>query len=214
MSELSSTVEAKRTTRWVRTAGIGTMFGSGAVLAATIVDNVTEVTSTQGTSEYVLSWAMLAIGAVLLFAGAVALYARYGQEYGRLGITGTAIAGLGFLSMTVGGMWSTVYTGPAEASTPGGLTFAGLLLAALGSLVLAFGLRRTNVATRAATLLIVAPVVLVATFIIGETITAITSIDVMWILFLTTFCIGWIALGDALRSSPELTVAEETAPVA
>lgn len=214
MSELRSTVEAKQPTGWIRTAGIGTMLGSVAVLAAAIIDNVTEVTSAQGTIEYVVSWAMLAIGAFLLLAGTGALYARYGEDYGRLGIAGTAIAGLGFLSMTVGSVWSAVYAGPAEASLPGGFTFAGLLLATLGSLVLGLGLRRANVVTRAAALLIAAPVVLVATFVGGETITTITNIDLMWILFLVTFCAGWVALGDALRYSPESTAAESASSVA
>ena len=215
MSEVSSIVEAKRTTRWVRAAGIGAMIGAGAVLAASIVDNVTEVTDTPATAEYVTTWAMFAVGAFLLLAGAMAIHTRYGEEYGRLGTAGTAIAGLGFLSMIVGGAWSAIDTAPTvEASTAGGFAFMGLLVAVFGSLVLAIAFRRAGVVGRAAALLIAAPVVLVAGFVVGEAISAVVSIDAMWILFLLTFCAGWIALGDALRHSPESAVAEAAAPAA
>ena len=104
MTELSSTVETKRTKRWLKTAGIGTMFGGGAVLTASILDNVTQITEGPPTAGYVTTWAMYAIGALLLLVGAAAVHARYGEEYGRLGTLATAVAGLGFLSMTAGGM--------------------------------------------------------------------------------------------------------------
>ena len=214
MNTLSSTAEAKRTTRWIKTAGIGAMFGSAAVLAASILDNVTTITDTPATAEYVALWAMFALGAFLLLAGVMAVYIRYSDDYGRLGTVGTVVAGLGFLSMAVGGAWSAVTTGSTVASPAGGFAFAGLLVAVLGSLVLALGLRRAGVATRAAALLIAAPVVLVATFVVGEALAAVVSIDMLWILFLVTFCVGWVALGDALRHSSESTIAEATAPVA
>lgn len=215
MADISSTVQAKRTTRWIRTAGIGAMIGSGAVLAATLIDNLTDITSVPATPEYVATWTMLTVGALLLLLGAIAVYARYDDEFGYVGASGTAIAGLGFLSMIVGGAWSAIYTGPANETLPGGgLVFAGLLVAMLGSLVLAFGLRRAQVATRAAMLLFAAPVVLVLTFIVGEAVTDVVNVDLMWILFLITFSTGWIALGDALRFVPEVTVTEPTTPVA
>ena len=110
-SEISGTVEAKRTTRWIKTAGIGAMVGSGAVLAASIVDNVTQVTDTPATAEYVATWTTFAIGALLLLAGAIR--GRYGDEYGRPGVAGTALAGLSFLSMIVGGVWSAIDTASA-----------------------------------------------------------------------------------------------------
>ncbi len=213
MNAHSSIAETKRTTRWTKTAGIGAMVGSVAVLAASILDNVTAITSTPATAEYVALWAMFAVGALLLLVGAVAVYTRYSRDYGRLGTVGTALAGLGFLSMTLGGAWSVVYTGSAVASPAGGFAFAGLFAAVLGSLVLAIGLRRASIATRAAVLLIAAPVVLVASFVVSETLAAVVSIDVLWILFLVTFCAGWVALGDALRHSPESGVTTAT-PVA
>ena len=215
MNELSGTVEATRTPRWIRTAGIGAMIGSGAVLLASTLDNLTAYTTTPATAEYVTTWAMFTVGALLLLAGAAAVHTRYGDIYGRLGLAGTAIAALGFISMTVGGAWSLLYTGPAvDSSTAGGFAFVGLLVALIGSLVLAVSLRRIGMATRAVWLLIAAPVVLVATFVVGEAITALTSIDAVWILFLITFCAGWIALGDALRTSSEVTVPEPAVPTA
>lgn len=215
MASISSTVQAKRTTRWIRTAGIGAMVGSGAVLLATLIDTLTDFTSIPATPEYVATWAMLTVGAVLLLLGAVAVYARYDDEFGYLGTSGAVIAGLGFLSMVIGGAWSAIYTGPAGETLPGGgLVFAGLLVAMLGSLVLAFGLRRAQVATRAAMLLFAAPVVLVLTFVVGEAVTNVVDFDLMWILFLVTFSTGWIALGDALRFVPEVPVAKPTTPVA
>lgn len=214
MSEGSGTVEAKRAARWTRIAGLGAMVGAGAVLVAAILDNVTEFTATPGTVEYVTAWSMFAVGGLLLLVGALALHVRYGGDYGRLGALGTAVAGLGFLSMVVGAAWSAVSTGPVvDASASGGLVFAGLLLAVLGSFALAVGLRRSGVA-RAGTLLLVAPVLLVATFVVGEALVAVVALDALWLLFLVTFCAGWIALGDALRSGPESTVAETTAPTA
>lgn len=139
------------------------MVGAGAVLAASAIDNVTAITDTPATTEYVTTWAMFAIGALLLLAGAVATHTRFGDEYGRLGTTGTAISGLGFLSMAVGGAWSAIYTGPVvEASTSGAFAFMGLLIAVFGSLILVISLRRASVTTRAAALLIATPIVLVA----------------------------------------------------
>ncbi len=191
------------------------MVGGGAVLAGTILDNVTAFTETPATAEYVATWSMLTIGALLLLVGAAALYTRYGDIYGRLGLAGTVIAGLGFLSMTVGGLWSTLYTGPAgEATQSGGLVFFGLLVAVLGSLVFAIALRRAGLAGRAAALLIVAPVVLVATFVVGETLTALSGFDVMWLLFLVTFCTGWVALGDAIRYTSDSALEETATPAA
>lgn len=214
MTEFSSTVEAKRTRRWIKTAGIGAMFGGGAVLTASILDNVTELTGTPATIGYVITWAMFAIGALLLIVGAVAVHARYGEEYGRLGIAGTTIAGLGFLSMTVGGAWSAVLTGAVGNSPAGGLAFAGLLIAAFGSLVLAIALRRAGIAPRAVALLVAAPVAFVATFVVGEALAAIASIDALWLLFLITFFVGWVSLGDALRHSRELAAPEASTPAA
>lgn len=214
MTEFSSTVEAKRTRRWIKTAGIGAMFGGGAVLTASILDNVTELTGTPATIGYMTTWAMFAIGALLLLVGAVAVHARYGEEYGRLGIAGTTIAGLGFLSMTVGGAWSAVLTGAVGNSPAGGLAFAGLLIAAFGSLVLAIALRRAGIAPRAVALLVAAPVAFVATFVVGEALAAIASIDALWLLFLITFFVGWVSLGDALRHSRELAAPEASTPAA
>lgn len=215
MSELSGTIEAKRTERWVRTAGIGTIVGGGAVLVGSILDNVTNVTSTPATPEYVFTWSMLAVGAFLLLAGTAAAYARYGDAYGRLGLVGSLVAGLGFLSMTVGGVWNALYTGPVSDALPGGgFAFGGLLLAALGSLVLGLALRRSGVAGRAALFMIAAPVVLVATFVVGEALTALSGFDVMWLLFLTTFALGWVAFGDAVRYRANSAVDEPVAPVA
>ena len=215
MSVTNGTVEAKRTTRWVRTAGIGAMIGGGAVLAGSILDNVTAYTETPGTVEYVTTFSMLTVGALLLLAGAVAAHVRYGDVYGRLGLAGVGVAALGFLSMAVGGVWSAADTGPAlDASTSGGLVFFGLLVAVLGSLFLGVGLRRARAATRAAAVLVAAPVVLVATFVVGETLAAAFDLDVMWLLFVLAFCAGWVALGDALRAAPETTPVETTTPVA
>ena len=61
-------------------------------------------------------------------------------------------------------------------------------------------------------LLIAAPVVLVTGFVVGEAISTVVSVDVLWILFLVTFCAEWVALGDALRYSPESTVSSTVAP--
>ena len=215
MSVTSGTVEAKRTTRRLRTAGIGATVGGGAVLTGSIFDNVLAYTETPGTVEYVTTFSMLAVGALLLLAGTVATHVRYGDVYGRLGLGGTVVAALGFLSMAVGGVRSAAYAGPAlDASTSGGLVFLGLLVAVLGSLFIGIGLRRAREATHAATVLVAAPVVLVASFVVGETLTAALDLDVMWLLFVLTFCAGWVALGDALRAAPETTTAEPTAPVA
>lgn len=215
MNERSSTVGATRG-GWVRTAGIGAMVGAGTVLAGSILDNVAEFTATPGTAEYVTTWSMLAVGALLLLVGAVAVHARYGDSYGALGAIGTGIASLGFLSMTVGGVWSAIDVAQAtsDASTSGGLAFFGLLVAVVGSLVLAFGLRRAGVAGRAVALLVGAPVVLVSTFVVGETLSAATGYDVMWLLFVLTFCAGWVALGDALRAGVRTTVGETVTPAA
>ena len=214
MNELDSTVPAERTSDWRRTAGFGVMIGAGAVLAASILDNVTGVTGTPGTAGYVTAWSMFAVGGLLLLLGAYAVHVRYGDAYGWLGLAGTAVAALGFLSVTVGGVWSLVAPGPAgEATTAGGFAFGGILLAMLGSLVLAVALHRSGLAPRAALLLIAAPVVFVATFVVGETISTVVGADAMWILFLVTFCTGWIAVGDALRSRSESPVVEPARPV-
>jgi len=214
MSKIRGTVEAKRTTRWIKTAGIGTIIGSGAVLAAAVIDNVTKITDATATAGSVTTWAMFTIGAFLLLIGAMAVYARYGEEYGSLGNVGTAIAGLGFFWMLVGGVWSAIDTSPTlEASTVNRFAFIGLLIAVLGSVILGIALRPTGVANRAATLLIAAPVVLVSIFVVSETISAVVSVDVLWLLLLLTFCAGWIALGDALRHSPESPVERAATPV-
>ncbi len=213
MNEFSGTVEATRERRWVRTAGIGAMIGAGAVLAGLILDNVVEFTATPGTAEYVTAWSMLAVGGLLLLVGVLAVHARYGAVDGTLGTIGAGIAGLGFLSMVVGGAWSAVYTGPVlDASTSGGLVFLGLLVATLGSLVLAIGLWRAGVAARAVAFLVAAPMVFVATFVVGEPLSAATGYDVMWLLFLLTFALGWIALGDALRADTRTVVDETVVP--
>ena len=102
-----------------------------------------------------------------------------------------------------------------EASTSGGLAFFGLLVAMVGSAILAVALRRADVAPRAVAGLLAAPVVLVASFVVGQPITDALGLgfDAVWVLFLLTFCAGWIALGDVLRYSPEETVSETVAPV-
>ena len=101
--------------------------------------------------------------------------------------------------MTVGSAWSIVLTGSVGESPAGGLAFFGLLVAALGSFVLALGLRRVDGLTRGVVLLLTAPIVFISTFVVGEALATLVNLDVLWILFLLTFCTGWIALGDTLR---------------
>ena len=199
MAEIRNTIEVKRTMRWLGMAGIGAMIGGGAAFVASILDNVAGFTETSATPEYATTWAMFTIGAILLLIGAVAIHVRYAEEYGRLGAAGAALAGLGFLSMTVGSAWSIMLTGPVGESSAGGLAFFGLLVAALGSFVLALGLRRVDGLTRGVALLLAAPVVFVSTFVVGEALADLVSLDVLWILFLLTFYTGWITLGDTLR---------------
>jgi hypothetical protein len=193
------------------------MVGGGAVLAMSVLDNATTYTETPGTAEFVATFSMGAVGALLLLAGAVAAHARYGDAYGRLGLLGAVVAGLGFLSMAAGGLWSYAETAPAaDGLTSGGAFFLGLLVAVIGSVLLAAGLRRVPRATRAVRLFAAAPVLLVATFVVGEAVNGVLAlgIDVVWLLFVAAFCAGWIALGDSLRGTPETTPVETTAPVA
>lgn len=215
METVSRAVEAKRTGRRTRWAGGAAVVGAAGLLAASVADAVTDVTLRTGDPAYVAAWGLFVLGAALLLVGLVGAHAAYGDDYGRLGLAGAVVAGLGFLSTGVGSVMNAVYSGPAGDALPAGAAvFVGLLVAAFGSALLGAALWQSRDAVRAGAVLTVVPLVLVVSVLTGEAVAAVAGFDALWVAFLLAFAAGWMLLGERMRTGAVTSARETSSPLA
>lgn len=152
--------------------------------------------------------------AALMLVGVLAVHARYGGVYGRLGTAGVALTIVGFALVGIGlavGIWGyELFLGTAQPDWPGIPFLLGELGIYLGLLLLGIGLYRAEVLSTSRALIFVAALPVAVGFIVlGSMLGSGTVADGLMGFGLTgTAGLCLVVLGYTLRSATGETTTE------
>lgn len=156
----------------------------------------------------------LLVGIALLQWGIAGFYAQYKDRYGRLGVVGTYLVGLGLLPFAVGGLSvilvAIVRGNPLSPTEPISMPLneyvlitqafmLGLFIASAGAFALGISLWRADIGVRGGAVLLASALPLLL-FLPAEQL-PIIKVNLDALLATGTFGLAWIILGDRLRTA-------------
>lgn len=192
-------------------AGWAAMIGGIIVPSAIAVEDIIypAITEMTGTVPYTLYFAIAAIGALALVIGTVGLHVYERESYGRLGLVGAVITGVGFTSIAIA---MTLMALTVEVGIIRVFGTLGFLGTPLGVSILGIACWRSgNVSRLAAGLFVLGLPAFIGELVLYEPTIALTGVPLSSLLFVVPFGVPWILVGYQLRSRRTDTSAPEPA---
>lgn len=200
------------TPRRLHLAGLAAIVGGIGYPLAVATENLIypEVVEMTGSVPYTLFFVLSAISAIGLLIGTAGLHAHQRELYGRLGLVGAAITGIGFASLAIATLLMALTADLGLVMVFGSIGFLGT---PLGVSVLGIACWRAGDLSRLASgLFVLGLPALVLDLALYEATIALTGLPLSTLLYVVPFGIPWVLVGYRLRSRPtETSVVEPTA---
>lgn len=197
-----STTPAPRTTATILGGALWTLLP----LAWAVADpKDTEYGTLSFVAVTVSIWIFLVLAPALLVAGVVAVRRALGDTAGRLGITGMAIAGIGYAAMALGNgiEVASMTVGRGEVAVGHAIFLIGFLASVLGGILLGivvFRRRRDRLSRVAAALLALALPLGIGIGVLGSAV-APESDAGFWAAITVPTGVAWVLLGRSMRTA-------------
>jgi hypothetical protein len=197
--------------RWLHVVGLAAMTGGIIVPSAIAVEDIVypAIVEMMGTLPYTLYFLVAAVGALALVIGTAGLHVHERESYGRLGLVGAVITGVGFASIAVA---TTLMALTVDISTVWIFGTLGFIGTPLGVSILGIACWRSgNVPRVAAGLFVLGLPAFIGELLLYEPTIALTGVPLSSLLFVVPFGVPWIIVGHWLWSRPaETRTAEPT----